>query len=58
MSGLKTIAAVAAGAVGAWLALRVIFPATAPQSHHALETWEGEGGNLDPKTPVHDEEAA
>jgi hypothetical protein len=55
---LKTMTIFTAGALGAWFALRALVPQGKPPSQGALETWEGEGGNLAPKAAPTDARAS
>jgi hypothetical protein len=45
---VKLVTFAAAGAFG-WLAIRALSSRREPAPHHALETWEGEGGNPAPQ---------
>ena len=45
---IRTAALVTAGAVGVWVALRVLMPRDRRPTQHAIDTWEGEGGNPAP----------
>ena len=48
MTLIKAAALLAAGAAGFWLAMRALAPSEPHPSPHALDTWEGEGGNVAP----------
>jgi hypothetical protein len=49
-SWMRTAALFAAGAVGVWVALRALVPRESAPSQHAIDTWEGEGGNPAPES--------
>ena len=55
---LKSIAVLTAGALGAWFALRALVRQGNPPPQRALETWEGEGGNLAPNAAPADARAS
>jgi hypothetical protein len=55
---LKTMAVLTAGGLGAWFALRALVPQGKAPPPPALETWEGEGGNLAPNAAATDARAS